>query len=99
MAAPVGTNTEPLRVKVVVVPPEVTVAPESMPFTYTRMPLTLTPLPAFEGAAFSVIEVEELAVDACELAFEGESILKTEFGLMVTNVSPSVLGEDERPGE
>ena len=86
-------------VKLVVVPPAETVAPESTPFTKTRMPVTFTAVPAFAAADDKLIAVEALAADACELALAGESMRSTEFGLIVTNVAPSVLGDEARLGE
>ena len=86
-------------VKLVPVPVPVTVAPESTPFTKTLMPVTSTGLPALEAAEFKVIVVDVEAVDAWALAFAGESTLKTELGLMVTDVAPRVLGDDDLPGE
>ncbi len=56
-------------------------------------------LPELDAAAFKLMVVELVAADDCELALAAVSILKTEFGLMVTNVSPNVLGVDEGPGE
>ncbi len=90
--APEGTRTAEVVVKLVEDPPESTVAPESTPFTKTRMPLTSA------AAVFNVMVVEALSLAACELDLAGESIRKTELGLIVTLVSPTVLGVDERPG-
>ena len=93
IAAPDGTSTAEVVVKLDEVPPESTVAPESTPLTKTRMPLTLAAL------AVKVIVVDALALAACEFEVAGVSTLNTEFGLSVTSVAPNVLGEDEGPGE
>ena len=98
-AAPEGTVTAEVVVRLVNVPPTETVAPESTPFTNTRIPVTSTPLPAFAAADDKEIVVEALEAEACELALAGESIRNTEFGFIVTNVAPSVLGEEARLGE
>ena len=99
MAAPEGTVTAALVIRVPVAPPVSTVVPESTPFTNTRIPSTFTALPEFAAADDKEIVVEALEAEACELALAGESIRNTEFGLIVTNVAPSVLGEEARLGE
>ena len=98
-AAPEGTTTAEVVVRLVVVPPAETVAPESTPLTKTRIPVTSTGLPAFAAAVDTEIVIEELDAEACELALDGESMRSTEFGLIVTSVAPSVLGDEARLGE
>jgi hypothetical protein len=98
-AAPDGTVTADVAIRLVVAPPENTVAPESTPFTNTRIPVTSTALPALEAAVLKVIAVVAVEAEDCELALAGESIRNTEFGLIVTNVAPNVLGDEARLGE